>query len=243
MNDAAAADRAKAILDELRSLGSEENRAGMARFGINTDTAYGIPMTVLRPIARRYRRDHDLAVALWQTGQHEARILAAMIDDPQKVTRRQVDSWAADFDSWDLCDQACGRLFALTPFVNAKVVRWAKDKREFVRRAAFALIAGYTVHAKRVADAEFIAFLPLIEAAATDPRNFVRKAVNWALRQIGKRSPTLHAPALAVAKRLAASEDRTARWIGKDAVRELTDPDQRQRIKARGKTSGRKWPA
>jgi len=222
-----------AILKRLRKLGSAANRAGMARFGINTEKAFGVSMTVLRPLARQYRRRHDLAVALWETGWHEARILAALIDDPKLVTPRQMDRWAANFNSWDLCDQACMKLFAKTPFVAAKVTKWAKDKREFVRRAAFATVAGYTVHAKSAPDSEFTPFFKLIEKCATDDRNFVRKAVNWALRQIGKRSPSLHRPALALARRLAASDDRTARWIGKDAVKELTDPVQLERLRGR----------
>lgn len=218
------------VLAELRALGSEAGRAGMARFGINTDKAFGVSMAAQRPLYRKYRRDHELAAALWDSGFHEARILAALIDDPKKVTPKQMDAWAADFNSWDLCDQACMKLFAKTPFVAERVTKWAKDKREFVRRAAFATIAGYAVGAKKAPDAEFLPFLAIIEAGATDDRNFVRKAVNWALRQIGKRSKALHAPALALAKRLAASDDKTARWIGKDAVKELTDPKQIERL-------------
>jgi 3-methyladenine DNA glycosylase AlkD len=223
----------KAILAELRALGSEDGRAGMARFGIKAENAFGVSMAAMRPLSRDYRRQHDLALALWDTGIHEARIFAALIEDPKLVTRKQMDSWVADFDSWDICDQASMRVFARTPFVAEKVSKWAGDKREFVRRAAFATIAGYAVSARQAADDEFAAFLPLIEAHAKDSRNFVRKAVNWALRQIGKRSPALHEPALQLAKQLAGSDDRTARWIGKDAVRELTDPVQIARLKAR----------
>lgn len=156
----------KQILSELRALGSAENRAGMARFGINTANAFGVSMTAMRPLERRYRRRHDLALALWATGKHEARILAALIDDPKLVTRKQMDDWAAAFDSWDLCDQACKKLFAKTPFVAGQVAKWAKDKREFVRRAAFATIAGYAVSAKTAADSVFLPFLALIEARA-----------------------------------------------------------------------------
>ena len=233
MAQATTAATVKAILAELKALGSEENRAGMARFGINAARAYGVSMEAQRPLARKYRRQHDLALALWETEVHEARILAALIDDPRLVTPRQMDNWAADFNSWDLCDQACMKLFPATPYAAAKVARWAGDEREFVRRAAFATIAGITVRDKKAPDAVFLAFLPIIAEAATDERNFVRKAVNWALRQIGKRSPTLHQPALALAKKLAASDDKTARWIGKDAVRELTDPVQLARIAKR----------
>lgn len=224
----------ESVLAELRRLGSEKNRAGMARFGINIEHAYGVSMEAARPLVRKYRRQHALAVQLWATGVHEARILAALIDDPKLVTPKQMDSWVADFNSWDICDQACMKLFAVTPHAVARIEKWAKDKREFVRRAAFATMAGYGVHAKKAPDSDFLAFLPIIEAQATDPRNFVRKAVNWALRTIGKRSIALHAPALKLARKLAASDDKTARWIGKDAVRELTDPAQLARIRKRG---------
>lgn len=226
---------AKAVIVELRLLGSQENRAGMARFGINTEKAFGVSMAAMRPLQRKYRRRHDLAAELWDSGHHEARILAALIDDPKLVTPKQMDSWAADFNSWDLCDQACMKLFAKTPFVADKVAKWAKDKREFVRRAAFATIAGYAVSAKNAPDADFMPFFDLVEKYATDERNFVRKAVNWALRQMGKRSKPLHAPALKLARKLAASDDKTARWIGKDAVRELSDPVQLERIARRSR--------
>jgi len=221
------------VLAELRALGSQKNRVGMARYGINTDKAFGVSMVAQRPLERKYRRNHELALELWASGFHEARILAAMIDDPKLVTPNQMDAWAADFNSWDVCDQACMRLFAATPFIADKVAKWARDDHEFVRRAAFATIAGYTVRAKKAPDAEFLAFLPIIEAYSTDPRNFVRKAVNWVLRQIGKHSMALHAPALKLAKKLAASDDKTARWIGRDPVKELTDPAQIARLSRR----------
>jgi 3-methyladenine DNA glycosylase AlkD len=223
----------EAVIAELSALGSAANRAGMARYGISTEKAFGISMATLKPIARRLRRNHCLARALWASGWHEARLLAALIDDPGQVTPAQMDAWTADFDSWDLCDQACSKLFVRTPFVEAKIAKWAKDKREFVRRAAFALLAAYTVHGNAVPDQSLLAYLPLIERCATDDRNFVRKAVNWALRQIGKHNSTLHRPALALARRLADSDHKAARWIGKDAVRELTDPVQLARIAAR----------
>ncbi|MCB1490160.1 MAG: DNA alkylation repair protein [Bauldia sp.] len=223
----------QAIIAELRSLGSEANRVGMARYGINIDRAFGVSITQLRPIARRLGRDHDLATALWASGYHEARLLAAFVDEPAKVTSARMDAWAADFDSWDLCDQVCSNLFARTPFVGEKIAAWADDDREFVRRAGFALLAAHTVHGKGVPDERFAAFLPLVERHASDPRNFVKKSVNWALRQIGKHSMALHAPALELAERLAGSDDRTARWIGRDAVKELSDPVQIDRIRQR----------
>jgi len=222
-----------AVIAELRALGSEKNRAGMARFGINTAHAFGISMATLAPLARKYRRQHGLALALWASGYHEARLLAVLIEDPKLVTSKQMDAWVADLDSWDTCDQACMKLFNKTPFATEKITRWVADRREFVRRAGFALIVGYAIHGKRIPDADFLPYLNLIEAHATDDRNFVRKAVNWALRTLGKRSPALHGPALALARGLAASENKTARWIGKDAVRELTDPAQVARIAKR----------
>jgi 3-methyladenine DNA glycosylase AlkD len=208
----------------------------MARFGINTERAFGVSMAAMADLVKKYRRCHDLAQALWATERHEARILAALIDEPDRVTRRQMDRWAAAFDSWDLCDQASMKLFARTPFVPDRVVKWARDRREFVRRAAFATIAGYAIAAKKIPDAALLPFLSVIEQGATDDRNFVKKAVNWALRQIGKRSSSLHGPALAVAQRLALSDLPAARWIGRDTVRELTDPAQMRRIAARAKT-------
>jgi 3-methyladenine DNA glycosylase AlkD len=218
------------VIAELRALGSEKNRAGMERFGIKTERAFGISIQQIRPLARQYKKNHELALALWDSGFHEARLLACFIDDPKQVTSKQMDSWTADFDSWDLCDQACLKLFVKTPFVEAKIAKWAKDKREFVRRAGFALLAAYAVHGKDVPDSAYRNLLPLIEDYSTDERNFVRKAVNWALRQVGKRSPSLHKPALALSKKLAASDDKTARWIGKDAVKELSDPFQLGRL-------------
>jgi 3-methyladenine DNA glycosylase AlkD len=214
--------QSEAVLAELRALGSEENRAGQARFGINTTRAFGVSMVSLRPLARRLKRNHALAASLWESGVHEARILAALIDEPAKVTPQQMDRWAADLDSWDVCDQACGKLFVRTAFVDEKIRTWAEDDREFVRRAGFALMAAYAVHGKKTPDRAFLSYLALIERHSTDGRNFVKKAVNWALRQIGKRSAELHRPALALSERLALSDDRTARWIGRDAARELS---------------------
>jgi len=220
----------KAIVATLEARGSERNRKGMARFGINTARAYGVSMAAMVDLVRRYRRRHELAQALWATERHEARILAALIDEPARVGRRQMDRWAAAFDSWDLCDQASMKLFARTPFVADRVAKWARDRREFVRRAAFATIAGYAIAAKQAANTAFTPFLRLIEEGATDERNFVKKAVNWALRQIGKRSPGLHRRALGVARKLAQSPHPAARWVGKDAVRELTNPAVVRRI-------------
>jgi 3-methyladenine DNA glycosylase AlkD len=219
------------IVVHLRSIGTEENRAGMARFGINTRTALGVGNSDLRPLARKLKKNHGRSLLLWDSGIREARLMAAFTGDPKKVTIDQCRRWAGDFDSWEIVDTVSD-LFAGTPFWRDLVVEFAADEREFVRRTAFAMLAWGAVHLKKEPDATFIAYLPLIEKHAGDPRNFVRKAVNWALRQIGKRSMALHAPALALAEKLAASSDKTARWIGKNAVKELTDAKQLERLSA-----------
>lgn len=223
---------AEDALDHLRMLASAENRAGMARFGINTGNALGVGNTTLRQVARKLKRDHRRALYLWSTGVREARLLAAFTDEPESVTREQCRSWAGDFDSWDIVDGVAA-LFVETPFWRDLIDEFAADEREFVRRTAFAMLAWAAVQRKKEPDATFLGYLPLIGAHARDTRNFVRKAVNWALRQIGKRSLALHAPALDMALSLAASQDKTARWIGKDAARELSDAKTLARISRR----------
>jgi 3-methyladenine DNA glycosylase AlkD len=225
------------VIAYLRTLGSEENRAGMARFGINTAAALGIGNSELRPLARKIKRNHERALELWDSGIREARLLAAFTDEPAKVTKAQCRRWAGDFDSWEIVDGVAD-LFVDTSFWGELIDEFAEDQREFVRRMAFSMLAWGAVHLKNEPEATFAAYLPLIERYATDSRNFVRKAVNWALRQIGKRSPALHAPALALAKKLAASPDKIARWIGKDAARELSSPAtlERMRLREHGKT-------
>jgi len=220
------------IIAHLRTLASQENLAGMARFGIATDRALGIPNAVTNPIARLLKRDHTRALGLWATGIREARILAAATDEPAKVTRGQVDAMAAEFDSWEIVDHAA-HLICAANLAHEIIPAYAADEREFVRRAAFSTIATAAVHLKKEPDETFLGWLGLVEAQAGDSRNFVKKAVNWALRQTGKRSPALHAPALQLAEKLAASTDKTAKWIGKDAVRELTDPKIVERLSAK----------
>jgi 3-methyladenine DNA glycosylase AlkD len=210
-------------LDRMRDLARPGRREGMARFGINPDRALGVRIPDLRRLAKEIGTDHRLALALWRTGVHEARILASMIDDPAKVTERQMESWVADFDSWDLCDQCCGNLFDRLPFAYGKAMEWADRDEEFVKRAAFALVAWSAVHDKTADDRVFLEFLPVIEREAADDRNFVKKAVNWSLRQIGKRNRRLHRAAVASARRLTRQQNSiSARWIGTDALRELT---------------------
>lgn len=212
--------------------GSRRNVEGMARYGIRSDKAFGVSMSAMRPLVKRLGRDHSLALALWASGWHEARIVAALIDDPAAVTRRQMDAWARDFENWAICDTVCIHLFDRTPHAWDKVHQWSRDRREYVKRAAFSLLAGLTVHQGDTGDRRFLAELPRIVEGARDERPMVSKAVNWALRQIGKRNRRLHARAVAVARRLTAASEPVPRWVGKDALRELTSPAVLRRLAA-----------
>ncbi len=194
----------------------------MARYGITTDKAFGIPIPELRRIARTIGKNHNLAQELWKTGFHEARILAGMIGDPKLLSDAQMEEWTAGFNSWDLCDQCCNNLFAYSSLAHSKAVEWSNHPQEFVKRAGFVIMAVLAVHDKKSDDSLFISFLPLIENAAVDQRNFVKKAVNWALRQIGKRNPVLHRETVRISRKLLDSASPSARWIGRDALRELT---------------------
>jgi 3-methyladenine DNA glycosylase AlkD len=210
------------ILASLRALANPANVAGMARYGISTTGTLGVPVVELRLMAREIGRDHNLAAELWDSGIHEARILATIIDEPALVTRRQMQAWARDFDSWDVCDQACSNVFRYTPHAWDMAVKWSTAKPEFVRRSAFSLMAGLANKDKKSPDARFEALLPIIAAASTDNRNMVRKAVNWALRAIGKRNANLRRAAIAAAHEIRAIDSPAARWIASDALRELT---------------------
>ena len=225
--------QAKAAVAELKRLGTRKTREGMARYAIPSDNAFGVPMGQIHQLAKCLGRNHELAQALWDTGWYEARMLAAFVDEPDRVTAAQMDRWCRDFDSWAICDTACFHLLDRTPHAWRKVKAWSSRQGEFARRAAFALLWGLTVHDKAADDEPFAEGLLLVQRAAADERNFVKKAVNMALRAIGKRSPSLHAAALAVSQRLAASPDATARWVGKDALRELTSPAVARRLAAR----------
>ncbi len=209
------------VVEELRTFARPGGREGMGRFGINPDRALGVRIPDLRRLARRIGRDHTLALALWDTGVHEARILASMVDEPTRVTERQMESWAGDFDSWDLCDQCCGNLFDRTPYARSKALEWAGRDEKFMKRAGFALMASMAVHDREAPDDVFREFLQVIERESDDDRNYVKKAVNWSLRQIGKRSPRLRRAAIATAKRIRKRGSRAARWIAADALREL----------------------
>jgi len=209
------------ILAELRPFTSEKNREGMARFGIASETALGVPIPALRGLAKRIGRDHALAGRLWARDVHELKLLACFMDEPAKVTEKQMDRWTAGFYSWDVCDQCCSNLWDKTSFAWKKPFEWSKSEKEFVRRAGFVMMACLAVHDKKADDKDFIKFFPLIRKYSTDERNFVRKAVNWALRQIGKRSPMLRKEAIKVARQIGSIDSKSARWIASDALREL----------------------
>jgi 3-methyladenine DNA glycosylase AlkD len=199
-------------------------REGMGRFGINVEYALGISVTRLRALGRDVGKDHRLALELWDSGIHEAQILATIVDEPKLVTREQLESWANDFDSWDLVDQCCGNLVSRTPLAVELANEWSQRDEEFVKRAGFSTMAYLATRSRRTSSSTLKAFLDRIEEEAGDPRNFVKKAVNWALRQIGKRDAELHALALEVADRLRGADDRAGRWVGSNAYRELTSP-------------------
>jgi len=211
-----------AILGRLKSLGDPKAVEGMARFGVRVAKALGVSAPNLRRLAKEIGKDHDLAGKLWKTGIHDARILAALIDDPAQVTVPQMERWARDFDSWAVCDAACSCLFDKTPYAWDQAAKWTARQQEYVKRAGFTLMASLAVHDKKAPDGRFEKFLPLIARHATDERNFVKKAVNWALRQIGKRNMRLNALAIRTVEDIRRIDSKAARWIAADALRELT---------------------
>jgi len=215
-------DQVESVLAQLESMSTEHDRQNLVKFAINPTKAFGVSMANMKVLAKRLGRNHEIAAALWETGWYEARMLASLIDEPARVTPAQMERWCKDFDNWGICDTVCFALFDRTPYAWDKVAKWAPRRDEFVKRAAFALLWGLTVHDKRAEDDKFAEGLVLIERAASDDRHFVKKAVNMALRAIGKRNAALNTAALAVAQRLAASDDPTERWVGKDALRELS---------------------
>jgi 3-methyladenine DNA glycosylase AlkD len=210
------------ILRELKSKGNARNIEGMARFGIRSSDVFGVPMPEIRRLGRQLGKDHALAGDLWATRNMEARILASLVDEPKKVTASQMEGWVQEFDNWAICDGCCSNLFCKTPFAYDKALEWSGRDEEFVKRAGFSLMAALTVHDKAADDARFLAFLPAILDGADDKRNFVKKAVNWALRQIGKRNLRLNLAAVEVAEELKSRDSAAARWVAADAIRELT---------------------
>ena len=212
----------KEIIQQLKSLSNPVAVAGMKRFGIQTKNTFGVSIPHLRKIAKQIGKDHPLAQRLWASGIHEARILASMVDDPKVMTEKQMEKWVKDFGSWDVCDQCCSNLFDKTSLAYRKAVQWSERDEEFVKRAGFVLMAVLAVHDKEMSDREFVKFLPIIKREATDGRNFVKKAVNWALRQIGKRNLNLNGMAIKTAKEIQKIDSKAAKWIASDALRELT---------------------
>jgi 3-methyladenine DNA glycosylase AlkD len=225
-------DQVELALTWLKRHSTRATLDGMARYAIPSDHAYGVSMKDIKALGKTLGRDHRLAVALWDTGVYEARMLASFVGDPQQLTPAQMDRWCRTFDNWAFCDAMSFNLFDRTPHAWAKVAEWSTRRREFEKRTAFALLWSLTVHDKRAGDAAFEQGLAFIEREAGDERHFVKKATNMALRAIGKRNRALNAAAVTVARRLASSKDASARWVGEDALRELTSAAVRKRLKA-----------
>jgi 3-methyladenine DNA glycosylase AlkD len=221
----------KEIIQKLRSMADLKTVEGMARYGINSKNNLGISIYKLRPLAKKIGKNHNLALQLWDSGIHDARLLAVFLDDPKKVTSKQMDSWAQDFDSWDICDQACTSLFDETSLAWSKVFEWSVRDEEFVKRAAFSLIAGLTVHDIKANDEKFLQFSLLIKKHSLDERNYVKKAVNWALRSIGKRSLMLNKQMIKLAEQIILIDSRSAKWIARDALRELESEKIQKRLR------------
>jgi len=221
------------VLARLRRTGTKRNRDGMARYAIVAPKAFGVSVGDLRTLGKELGTDHRLAQDLWKTGWYEARMLSAFVADPARTTAAQMERWTRDFDNWAVCDHLCFHLYDRTPHAWTKIDQWSGRREEFVKRAAFALLASVALHDTSMPDARFTRSLRLIEGAATDERNFVKKGVSWALRSVGDRNPDLHEAALACARRLGESTDASARWVGKDAVRQLNRPAVRKRVAAR----------
>jgi 3-methyladenine DNA glycosylase AlkD len=219
------------VLSKLKSLSNPDAVKGMARYGINPSNNYGVSVHSLRLIAEEVGADHKMAQQLWSSGIHDARILASMIDRFEDVTEQQMESWISDFDSWDVCDQCCNNLFSKTRYAHQKATEWSRSDREFTKRAGFVLMASLAVHDKAAGDTVFVEFLQIVEGGSRDERNYVKKAVNWALRQIGKRNVELNEMAIRTAEKLAKLDSKSARWIALDAIRELTSEKIRTRLR------------
>lgn len=234
---------AESILKKLEKSGSSKNRKGMKRFGIKVENAYGVSLPAIRGIAKELKKEgregsldlHDLALQLWKTKNHEGRMLACFIADTEKTDEKLMEKWVQDFDSWDITDQCCSNLFDKTPLAYKKAVEWSKRKEEFVKRAGFVLMAALSVHDKKADDKKFLKFVPYIKKECTDERNFVKKAVNWAIRQIGKRNLHLNRELVKVAREILAKDSKTAKWIAKDAIKELESEKVKKRLKEKEK--------
>jgi len=218
------------IIRKLKSYSNPKNVTGMAKFGINPKNTLGISIPILRQLAKEIGKNHSLALQLWDSGIHEARILAGFIDNPKEVTEKQLESWVKDFDSWDVCDQVCMNLFDRTAYAFQKAVEWSKSDKEFVKRAGFTMMASLAFHDKKATDEKLLQFLPIIKREATDERNFIKKAVNWALRQIGKRNSSLNRQAINTAKEILTLDTKVSKWIASDALRELISESVQKRL-------------
>ncbi len=219
------------VLNKLNNNANSANLAGMARYGMTVEKRLGVSVPDMRRIAKESGRNHALALELWKTGFAEARIVASMIANPKELTEKEMDSWVRDFNSWDVCDQVCMNLFEKVPFAWEKALEWSEREEEFVKRAAFSLLACLAWHRKQAPDEDFIRFLPVIQRCAADERNFVKKAVNWALRTIGKRDSRLNEAALATARKIQRLDSKAARWIAADAIRELKSDHTQERFR------------
>lgn len=221
----------KDVLDELQSKARPEQLKGMAKYGIAIEKRLGVSVPDMRQLAKELGRDHQLALDLWRTGVAEARILAGMVGDPDELTERQMEEWVKDINSWDVCDQVCMNLFERSQLAWNKILDWSEREEEFVKRTAFSLTACLAWHDKKASDERFTELLPVIIRAATDERNFVKKAVNWALRNIGKRNLDLNRAAISAAKEIQRLDSKAARWIAADAIRELESDAIQSRLK------------
>jgi len=221
----------KDVLDKLQSKAHPEQLKGMAKYGITIEKRLGVSVPDMRQLAKELGRDHKLALSLWKTGIAEARILAGMVGDPDKLTEEQMEEWVKDIDSWDVCDQVCMNLFEKSQFAWKKILDWSEREEEFVKRTGFSLTACLAWHDKKASDEKFIGLLPVITRAATDERNFVKKAVNWSLRNIGKRNLNLNRAALNAAKEIQRLDSKAARWIAADAIRELESDAVQSRLR------------
>ena len=221
----------KEIIRKLRSLSNPKNVEGMARFGINPKNCLGVNIPILRAIAGKTGKNHKLANKLWSSKYHEVKILASMVADPKLTTEKQMDKWVKDFDSWDVCDQVIMNLFEDIPIAYKKAIEWSKNKEEFIRRAGFVMMARLAVSDKKTDNGKFEKFYPLIIKYSTDERNFVKKAVNWAIRQIGKRDKEMNKKMISLSKKVIKINSRSAKWIASGAIRELKDSKIRKRLK------------
>jgi 3-methyladenine DNA glycosylase AlkD len=217
-------EQVQSAIESLEQMSSKHDYDNLARFGITANKAFGVSVANIRLLAKRLGRNHELAAKLWDTGWYEARMLTSFVDEPARVTPTQMDRWCRDFDNWGITDTLCFHLFDRTPHAWAKVAQWSDKRAEFVKRASFALLASIALHDKKAPDEPFLESLTFIERAAPDDRNFVKKGVSWALRSVGRRNAALHEASVALSRRLVASSEPAARWIGKDAVKELTSP-------------------